>query len=42
MMDENNPKFNPYLESTEFPDWIIDKFRDLKINGLSMKGFGSP
>jgi glutaryl-CoA dehydrogenase len=42
MMDEVNQKFEVHLEETTFPTWIIDKFRELKINGLTMKGFGSP
>jgi glutaryl-CoA dehydrogenase len=32
----------PHVEATTFPPWIIEKFKPLKINGLSIKGYGSP
>ena len=32
----------PYIESTEFPAWLPEKFKPLGINGLQIKGYGSP
>ena len=32
----------PYIESTDFPNWLIDKIKVLGINGLQIKGYGSP
>ena len=32
----------PYIEKTEFPSWLPDKLRPLGINGLQIKGYGSP
>lgn len=42
MMDEIVDKLEPYYESATFPDWVIEKLRALKINGLTIKGYGSP
>jgi hypothetical protein len=42
MMDEVNDKLEPYIEATTFPEWIIEKFKALKVNGLNIKGYGSP
>ena len=32
----------PYIESTEFPAWLPEKLKLLGINGLQIKGYGSP
>jgi alkylation response protein AidB-like acyl-CoA dehydrogenase len=42
MMDEIVDRLEPYYESATFPDWVIEKLRALKINGLTIKGYGSP
>lgn len=42
MMDEVDDKLVPHLEAASFPFWIIEKFKALKINGLAIKGHGSP
>lgn len=33
---------NPHVEATTFPFWVIDKLKPLGINGLQIKGYGSP
>jgi alkylation response protein AidB-like acyl-CoA dehydrogenase len=42
MMESIADKLEPYYEKTVFPEWVIDKLRQLKINGLNLKGYGSP
>lgn len=42
MMDEVEKKLEPHVEETSFPHWIIDKFKPLGINGLTIKDFGGP
>lgn len=42
MMESIADKLEPYYEKTDFPDWVIEKLRSLKINGLNLKGYGSP
>lgn len=42
MMDSIAQDFLPYVESTEFPTWLPDKIKPLGINGLQIKGYGSP
>lgn len=37
-----NPQFIEYINNCEFPHFIIEKFAELKVNGLDAKGFGSP
>ena len=32
----------PFVESTEFPTWLPEKLKPLGINGLQIKGYGSP
>jgi len=32
----------PYIESTEFPAWLPEKLAKLGVNGLQIKGYGSP
>ena len=32
----------PHVEAATFPDWIIDKLKPIGLNGLNMKGYGSP
>jgi len=32
----------PYIDSTEFPAWLPDKLKPLGINGMQIKGYGSP
>ena len=42
MMDDIDDKLVPHIEAGSFPFWIIDKFKELKVNGLNIKGHGSP
>lgn len=42
MMDSVVEKLEPYYESATFPHWIIDDLRKTGINGLTIKGYGSP
>ena len=42
MMDSIYKDLLPYIESTEFPTWLPDKLKPLGINGLQIKGYGSP
>ena len=42
MMDACYKDLLPYVESTEFPDWLPKKIASLGINGLQIKGYGSP
>jgi glutaryl-CoA dehydrogenase len=42
MMDDNYDQLEKHVDDTSFPHWIVDKFRALKINGLTIKDFGSP
>lgn len=35
-------KLEPHLEATTFPDFIVDEIRQIGINGLYLKGYGSP
>jgi len=32
----------PHLEAASFPTWLPDKLKPLGINGLQIKGYGSP
>ena len=41
-MDEIYPDLLPYIESSEFPPWLISKLKPLGINGLQIDGYGSP
>lgn len=42
MMDECYDQLEKHVDDTSFPHWIIEKFRPLGINGLNIKGYGSP
>lgn len=42
VMEENKEKLFKHTEETTFPDWIIDELKPLGINGLSIRGYGSP
>ena len=42
MIDDCYDRLEKHNEETSFPFWIIDKFREIKINGLNIKGYGSP
>ena len=42
VMDECRKDLEPHIEDTSFPHWIIDKLKPLGINGLNIKGYGSP
>ena len=35
-------RLNPYYESATFPEWVLESLRQLNINGLTIKGYGSP
>jgi hypothetical protein len=41
-MADNYDAVLPYVDNATFPHWITPKFRDLGINGLHIKGHGSP
>jgi len=42
MMQDISADMIPYVESAEFPAWLPEKIRPLGINGLNIKGYGSP
>lgn len=42
MMEEVYDKLEKHVDEASFPDWIVPHFRKLGINGLNIKGFGSP
>ena len=42
MMDSIYKDLLPHLEATTFPTWLPDKIKPLGINGLQIKGYGSP
>lgn len=42
MMEDNYDALEKHIDDTSFPYWIVDKFRPLGINGLTIKDFGSP
>lgn len=39
-MAECVDKLQPHVENASFPFWIIDKLRDIKINGLLISTYG--
>lgn len=41
-MDACYSEMLKHVESTEFPFWLPEKIRKLGINGLQIKGYGSP
>ena len=42
MMDKCYDKLEKHVDDATFPHWIVDEFRPLGINGLNIKGYGSP
>ena len=42
MMDSIYKDLLPHVEATTFPTWLPDKIKPLGINGLQIKGYGSP
>ena len=42
MMEEVYDRLEKHVEETSFPEWIVDHFRKIGINGLNIKGYGSP
>ena len=42
MMDDCYDQLEKHVEETSFPEWIVPKFKALGINGLNIKGYGSP
>jgi len=34
MMEDNYHKFDRHTDEASFPEWMVDHFRQLKINGL--------
>lgn len=42
MMNQIVDRLDAYYESATFPMWVLDNFRQLGINGLTIKGYGSP
>ena len=42
MMDENYTEINKHVDATTFPFFMKDKIKALGINGLQIKGYGSP
>jgi len=41
MMEDNYDALEKHIDDASFPFWIIDKFKPLGINGLTIKDFGS-
>ena len=41
-MTEIAPDLMPYVEKAEFPPWLVDQIKTLKVTGLNLKGYGSP
>ena len=41
-MDDMYKDLLPHVEATTFPPWLIGKLKPLGINGLQIKGYGSP
>ena len=42
MMDENYEKIVEHIDATTFPFFMVDKIKELGVNGLNIKGYGSP
>ena len=42
VMEECYKDLLPHVEATTFPTWLPDKLKPLGINGLTIKGYGSP
>jgi glutaryl-CoA dehydrogenase len=42
VMDRCRNRLYKHVEETSFPKWIIDELRPIGINGMDMKGYGSP
>ena len=42
MMESIYKDLLPHVEATTFPVWLPEKIKSLKINGLQIKGYGSP
>ena len=42
MMEENYTEINKHVDATTFPHFLVDKIKALGINGLQIKGYGSP
>ena len=40
--DEFYKDLLPHVEAATFPTWLPDKLKPLGINGLTIKGYGSP
>ena len=41
-MDRCRSRLYKHVEETSFPEWIVDELRPIGINGMDMKGYGSP
>ena len=42
MMEENLAEINKHVDETTFPFFLIEKTKNLGINGLMLRGYGSP
>jgi len=42
MMESVYKDLIPYVNSTEFPTFMIDKIKELGVNGFYIKDFGGP
>jgi alkylation response protein AidB-like acyl-CoA dehydrogenase len=42
VLEDNITEINAHVDSTSFPAFMIDKIKALGINGLQIKGYGSP
>lgn len=42
LMEENLSELNDHVDKTAFPFFLTDKFKNLGVGGLSIKGYGSP
>lgn len=42
MMDENMEEINKHVDESRIPTFMMDKIKAIGINGLQIKGYGSP
>ena len=42
VMDDCYKDLLPHIEATTFPTWLPDKLKPLGLNGMQIKGYGSP
>jgi alkylation response protein AidB-like acyl-CoA dehydrogenase len=42
VMEKMKHRLEPYVDSTNFPEWVVDEVKPLGINGLQIDDFGGP